>query len=59
MNQNPKKTFNKDFVPENSSMAKDLEEVKELGKQMEQMETAKELREEKDLISDPIQEKHL
>lgn len=48
--------FDKESVPENSSMAKDLEEVKELGKQMEQMSTNKELKEEKDLFSDPVQD---
>ncbi|MFD0048623.1 hypothetical protein ACFVHQ_04725 [Actinomycetes bacterium NPDC127524] len=36
----------KDYVPENSSMAQNLEEMKDLGKQMEHLRTNEELNEE-------------
>jgi hypothetical protein len=49
------KDNNKEKVPENSSMAKNLEEMKELGKQMERMKTSKELEEETGKKSDPVQ----
>ncbi|MDQ0219877.1 hypothetical protein [Peribacillus cavernae] len=39
------KELKKEHVPENSSMAKDLEEMKDLGKQMEHLRTNKELKE--------------
>ncbi|WP_110928892.1 hypothetical protein [Bacillus massiliglaciei] len=35
----------KDETPENSSMAKDLKEMKDLGKQMEHLRTNEELKE--------------
>jgi hypothetical protein len=35
----------KEQVPENSSMAKDFEEMKDLGKQMEHLRTNEELKE--------------
>ncbi|OIK12102.1 hypothetical protein BIV59_09970 [Bacillus sp. MUM 13] len=35
----------KDYVPENSSMAQNLEEMKDLGKQMEHLRTNEELKE--------------
>ncbi|CAH0344189.1 MULTISPECIES: hypothetical protein [unclassified Bacillus (in: firmicutes)] len=38
------KEIKKDHVPENSSMAKDFEEMKELGKQMENLRTNEELK---------------
>lgn len=50
-----KKSSEKNDVPENSSMAKNMEEVKELGREMDRMLTNKELKEEKDLDSDPKQ----
>lgn len=50
-----KKASEKNDVPENSSMAKNMEEVKELGREMNRMLTNKELKEEKDLDSDPKQ----
>ncbi|MFS0784728.1 hypothetical protein [Bacillus sp. 1P06AnD] len=50
-----KKSLDKGFVPENSSMASDMEEVQELGKQMDRMETGQELKKEHDLYSDPVQ----
>lgn len=39
------KDIKKENVPENSSMAKDFEEMKELGKQMENLRTNEELKE--------------
>lgn len=48
------KVIHKDYVPENSSMAKNLEEVKALGQQMEQMNTNQELQ-EMGLQPDPMQ----
>lgn len=38
------KDLKKDFVPENSSMAKDFAEMKDLGKQMEHLRTNEELK---------------
>ncbi|MGN1400440.1 MAG: hypothetical protein ACI4XL_02975 [Bacillus sp. (in: firmicutes)] len=46
----------RDQVPDNSSMAKDAEEVHILSKQMDKMKTNKELKKERDLDSDPKQE---
>ncbi|MCK1993178.1 hypothetical protein [Peribacillus muralis] len=40
-----KEELKKEHVPENSSMAKDFEEMKELGKQMENQRTNEELKE--------------
>ncbi len=37
-------------------MASDMKQVKELGKEMERMDTGQELQEEKHLYTDPIQE---
>ncbi|PCD06038.1 hypothetical protein CMV16_19990 [Peribacillus simplex] len=39
-----KQELKKEHVPENSSMAKDYEEMKELGKQMENQRTNEELK---------------
>ncbi|WP_050614086.1 hypothetical protein [Bacillus testis] len=50
------KSLKKNVVPENSSMASDMKQVKELGKEMERMDTGQELQEEKHLYTDPIQE---
>ncbi|WP_195892918.1 hypothetical protein [Bacillus massiliigorillae] len=49
-----KRMVHKDYVPENSSMAKNLEEVKALGQQMEHMNTNQELQ-RKGLEPDPMQ----
>lgn len=49
------KVQEKHFIPKNSSMATNLEEVKNLGKQMENMKTNKELLAE-DKQPDPVQE---
>lgn len=40
-----KEESKREHVPENSSMAKDLDEMKELGKQMERQRTNEELKE--------------
>ncbi|WP_199478313.1 hypothetical protein [Peribacillus saganii] len=48
------KEVKKDFVPENSSMAKDLDEMKNLGKQMENLRTNAELK-QWDKRPDPVQ----
>ena len=55
MEFNQKKAIAKNDVPENSSMAKDMEEVKELGREMERMLTNKEIKEVQKLESDPKQ----
>lgn len=39
----------------NSSMAKDLDEIKKLGKEMEKAKTGTKLLEEENLTSDPLQ----
>ncbi|RFU61987.1 hypothetical protein [Peribacillus glennii] len=39
------KGLKKEYVPENSSMAKDLKEMKDLGNQMENLRTNEELKE--------------
>ena len=52
-----KDSVSNESVPENSSMAKDLEEVEMLSKQMDKMPTNKELKRERDLESDPKQDK--
>lgn len=45
----------KDYVPKNSSMARNEEEIKNLGKQMEHRRTGEVLKEEYDKVPDPIQ----
>ncbi|WP_162829842.1 hypothetical protein [Neobacillus bataviensis] len=40
---------------DNSSMAQNLEEVKELGKQMKKAKTGTELKEERNKTQDPLQ----
>ncbi|AGX03128.1 MULTISPECIES: hypothetical protein [Bacillaceae] len=51
-----KKELDKDFVPRNSSMAENVEEMHNLGKQMEHLRTGEEL-EEDGKQPDPIQYK--
>jgi hypothetical protein len=51
-----KKELDKDFVPRNSSMAENVEEMHNLGKQMEHLRTGEEL-EEDGKHPDPIQYK--
>ncbi|RHW31183.1 hypothetical protein D1B31_22620 [Neobacillus notoginsengisoli] len=47
--------LDKDYQPDNGSMAANLEEMKNLGKQMEHRRTGKELKEEYGKKPDPIQ----
>jgi hypothetical protein len=51
-----KKDLDKNYTAKNSRMAENIEEVKELGKQMEHLRTNTELKEE-NKVPDPIQEK--
>ncbi len=51
-----KKALNHDNVPDNSSMARNMEEMADLGKQMDKMSTNKELKEDRNLSSDPLQD---
>ncbi|WP_170843742.1 hypothetical protein [Mesobacillus persicus] len=51
-----KKELDKDYTPKNSSMANTVEEMKNLGKQMENLRTNKELKED-NKIPDPVQRK--
>ena len=55
MEFNKRMAIAKNDVPENSSMAKNMAEVKELGREMERMLTNKELKEQQKLDSDPKQ----
>ncbi|WP_174730295.1 hypothetical protein [Mesobacillus harenae] len=51
-----KKTeFDKDYVPKNGSMAPNEKDMKNLGKQMENRRTNKELKQDYDKYPDPIQ----
>lgn len=50
-----KKELPKDYVPKNSSMARNEEEIENLGKQMEHRRTGEVLKEEYDKVPDPIQ----
>lgn len=50
-----KKDLPKDYTPKNSSMARDKEEIENLGKQMEHRRTGEVLKEEYDKVPDPIQ----
>ncbi|WLR54075.1 hypothetical protein LC048_16480 [Mesobacillus subterraneus] len=50
-----KKDLPKDYVPKNSSMARNEEEIEDLGKQMENQRTGEVLKEEYDKVPDPIQ----
>ncbi len=52
-----KDSVNNERVPENSSMAKDMEEVEMLSKQMNKMPTNEELKRERNLDSDPKQDR--
>lgn len=47
--------LDKDYQPDNGSMAPDMEDIKNLGKQMENRRTGKELKEEYGKKPDPIQ----
>ncbi|RDU35270.1 hypothetical protein DRW41_19350 [Neobacillus piezotolerans] len=47
--------LDKDYQPENGSMAPDMDDIKNLGKQMENRRTGKELKEEYGKKPDPIQ----
>ncbi|MCC3645089.1 MULTISPECIES: hypothetical protein [Bacillaceae] len=53
-----KKELDKDYTPRNSSMAENIEEMENLGKQMENLRTNKELKEDYDKYPDPIQSKN-
>ncbi|MBN8198898.1 hypothetical protein DFO70_107372 [Cytobacillus firmus] len=53
-----KKELDKDYTPRNSSMAENIEEMENLGKQMENLRTNKELKEDYDKYPDPIQHKN-
>jgi hypothetical protein len=50
------KDLDKNYTAKNSRMAGNIEEVKELGKEMEHLRTNKELKED-NKVPDPIQEK--
>lgn len=50
-----KKELPKDYVSKNSSMARNKEEIENLGKQMEHRRTGKVLKEDYDKVPDPIQ----
>ncbi|GLB58694.1 hypothetical protein [Cytobacillus sp. NCCP-133] len=52
-----KKELDKDYTPRNSSMAENVEEMENLGKQMENLRTNKELKEDYEKYPDPIQNK--
>lgn len=45
----------KNYVPKNSSMARNEEEIENLGKQMEHRRTGQVLKEDYDKSSDPVQ----
>ncbi|MEW8970889.1 MAG: hypothetical protein AB2411_09700 [Mesobacillus sp.] len=45
----------KNYVPKNSSMARNEEEIDNLGKQMEHRRTGEVLKEDYDKVPDPIQ----
>ena len=47
--------LDKDYQPDNGSMAPNMEDIKNLGKQMENRRTNKELKEEYGKKPDPIQ----
>lgn len=53
-----KKELDKNYTPRNSSMAENIEEMENLGKQMENLRTNKELKEDYDKYPDPIQYKN-
>ncbi|WML49808.1 hypothetical protein RCG23_07750 [Neobacillus sp. PS3-34] len=50
-----KKELDKNYVPDNSSMAPNFEDMENLGKQMENRRTNQELKEEYGKKPDPIQ----
>ncbi|CAM3787339.1 hypothetical protein [Mesobacillus thioparans] len=50
-----KEELPKDYVPKNSSMAHNEEEIEDLGKQMEHRRSGEVLKEEYDKVPDPIQ----
>ncbi|KIY23026.1 hypothetical protein UB32_05065 [Mesobacillus subterraneus] len=49
------KDIPKDYVPQNSSMARNEEEIEALGKQMEHRRSGEVLKEEYHKVPDPIQ----
>ncbi len=49
--------LDKNYTPRNSSMAEKVEQMENLGKQMENLRTNQELREDYDKYPDPIQHK--
>ncbi|MCM3662786.1 hypothetical protein M3204_00120 [Mesobacillus subterraneus] len=49
------KELPKNYVPKNSSMARNEEEMENLGKQMEHRRTGEVLKEEYDKVQDPVQ----
>ncbi|MGV3264292.1 hypothetical protein [Cytobacillus pseudoceanisediminis] len=53
-----KKELDKNYTPRNSSMTENIEEMENLGKQMENLRTNKELKEDYDKYPDPIQHKN-
>jgi hypothetical protein len=53
-----KKELDKNYTPRNSSMAESIEEMENLGKQMENLRTNKELKEDYNKYPDPIQHKN-
>ncbi len=55
MEFNKRMAIAKNNVPENSSMARNMVEVKELGREMERMLTNKEIKEKQKLDPDPKQ----
>ncbi|KON89654.1 hypothetical protein AF332_24425 [Sporosarcina globispora] len=52
-----KKELDRNYTPRNSSMAENIEEMENLGKQMENLRTNKELKEDYDKYPHPIQNK--
>jgi hypothetical protein len=55
MKQRKKDTHDKLDIANNSSMAQDLDEIKKLGKEMDNAKTGTELEEEENLTPDPKQ----
>jgi len=49
------KELDKNYQPDNGSMAPDMEDIKNLGKQMENRRTNQELKEDYQKYPDPIQ----
>jgi hypothetical protein len=53
---NKKQELDKNYEPDNGSMANDMEEMEQLGKQMDRLRTNEELKED-DKQPDPVQNK--